>query len=182
VTGEADGEVDAATAALLAARGGDERAAAAFVRGTQAEVWRFVAALVGVAQADDVTQDTYLRAFRALPEFAGRASARTWVLAIARRACADQVRAAVRARRLEARVVAEPAVLAEGDHAGLQAANALVAALPAERRVAFVLTQVLGVSYAEAAEIEDVPVGTIRSRVARARADLVAAIAAARAG
>lgn len=177
-----DAAVDAATKALLAARDGDERAAATFVRATQAEVWRFVAALVGVAHADDVAQDTYLRAFRALPEFAGRSSARTWVLAIARRACADQVRAAVRARRLEARVVAEPAALAEGDHAGLHAVNALVAALPAERRVAFVLTQVLGVSYAEAAEIEDVPVGTIRSRVARARADLVAAIAAARAG
>jgi RNA polymerase sigma-70 factor (ECF subfamily) len=182
VSGEAYGEVDAATGALLAARAGDERAAAAFVRATQAEVWRFVAALVGVVHADDVTQDTYLRAFRALPDFAGRSSARTWVLAIARRACADQVRAAVRARRLEARVVAEPAAHAEGDHAGLHATSELVAALPAERRVAFVLTQVLGVSYAEVAEVEGVPVGTIRSRVARARADLVAAIAAARAG
>ncbi|WP_344615678.1 sigma-70 family RNA polymerase sigma factor [Dactylosporangium salmoneum] len=182
MTGEADGELDAATAALLAARAGDERSAAVFVRATQPEVWRFVAALVGPAHADDVTQDTYLRAFRALPEFAGRSSARTWVLAIARRACADHVRAAVRARRLEARVVAEPAPLAEGDHAGLHATNALVAALPDDRRVAFVLTQVLGVPYAEAAEIEAVPIGTIRSRVARARADLVAAIAAARAG
>ena len=46
----------------------------------------------------------------------------------------------------------------------------------AERRVAFALTQVLGLSYAEAAEVEGVPVGTIRSRVARARADLVEAL------
>jgi RNA polymerase sigma-70 factor (ECF subfamily) len=177
-----DGVADPATEALLAARSGDERAAAAFVRATQTEVWRFVAALVGVAAADDVTQDTYLRTFRSLPDFAGRSSARTWVLAIARRACADHVRAAVRTRRLEARVVAEPAPLAEHDHAGLHATNALIDALPPDRRVAFVLTQVLGVPYAEAAEIEDVPVGTIRSRVARARADLVAAIAAARTG
>ena len=171
-----------ATVALLAARGGDRAAAAVFVRATQPEVWRFVAALVGPHHADDVTQDTYLRAFRALPEFAGRSTGRTWVLAIARRACADHVRAAVRGRRLEARVAAEPEELAGADHAGLHAAADLVAALPAERRVAFVLTQVLGLPYAEAAEIEDVPVGTIRSRVARARADLVAAIAAARAG
>ncbi|GAA2642692.1 sigma-70 family RNA polymerase sigma factor [Dactylosporangium fulvum] len=186
MTGAPDGGLgggtDPATEALLAAKQGDERAAAAFVRSTQPEVWRFVAALVGVAHADDVTQDTYLRAFRSLPDFAGRSTARTWVLAIARRACADHVRAAVRSRRLKARVVAEPERFADSDHAGLHATGDLVAALPAERRVAFVLTQVLGLSYAEAAEIEDVPVGTIRSRVARARADLVAAIAAARAG
>ena len=50
-----------------------------------------------------------------------------------------------------------------------------------ERRVAFVLTQVLGLSYAEAAEVTDVPVGTIRSRVARAREELVEAVAQARA-
>jgi RNA polymerase sigma-70 factor, ECF subfamily len=49
-----------------------------------------------------------------------------------------------------------------------------VRALP-ERREAFVLTQVAGLSYAEAAEICGCPVGTIRSRVARAREDLVVA-------
>jgi len=176
-----EGYDDAVTAAALAARAGDDQAASAFVRATQVEVWRFVAALVGVAHADDVTQDSYLRAFRALPEFAGRSSARTWLLAIARRACADHIRAAVRSRRLDARVAAEPPPVTAVDHAGLHATNALIAALPAERRVAFVLTQVLGLSYVEAAEVEDVPVGTIRSRVARARADLVAAVEAARA-
>ena len=173
---------DPVTAAALAARGGDQAASAAFVRATQVEVWRFVAALAGVPHADDVTQETYLRAFRALPDFAGRSSVRTWLLAIARRACADHIRTAVRVRRIEARVAAEPASGVVRDHAGLHAAADLVAALPAERRVAFVLTQLLGLSYQEAAEIEDVPVGTIRSRVARARADLVAALDAAQAG
>jgi RNA polymerase sigma-70 factor (ECF subfamily) len=56
--------------------------------------------------------------------------------------------------------------------------RALVAALEPERREAFVLTQVVGLSYAEAAEVCACPVGTIRSRVARARADLVAALGA----
>ncbi|HET7072171.1 MAG TPA: sigma factor-like helix-turn-helix DNA-binding protein, partial [Nocardioides sp.] len=46
--------------------------------------------------------------------------------------------------------------------------------LDPERRAAFVLTQVLGYSYADAAEVCDVPVGTIRSRVARARGVLAA--------
>ncbi len=49
-------------------------------------------------------------------------------------------------------------------------------ALPAERREAFVLTQMLGLGYAEAALVAGCPIGTIRSRVARARADLVEAL------
>jgi RNA polymerase sigma-70 factor (ECF subfamily) len=52
----------------------------------------------------------------------------------------------------------------------------LLRRLPGDRRAAFALTQVLGLSYAEAADVEGVPVGTIRSRVARARAELVAAV------
>jgi RNA polymerase sigma-70 factor, ECF subfamily len=52
----------------------------------------------------------------------------------------------------------------------------LIAALDPERRTAFVLTQVLDLSYAEAAQVCDCPVGTIRSRVARAREDLIAAM------
>jgi len=172
---------DAVTVVALAAGAGDEVAAADFVRATQLEVWRFAAALVGPQHADDVTQDTYLRALRALPDFAGRSSARTWLLAIARRACADHIRAALRTRRLDARLAVEAPPTPSGDHAGLHAAAELIAGLPAERRVAFVLTQVLGLSYQEAATIEEIPVGTIRSRVARARADLVAAVEAARA-
>lgn len=52
----------------------------------------------------------------------------------------------------------------------------LVAELDPDRRDAFVATQVLGLSYAEAAQICDCPVGTIRSRVARAREELLAAL------
>ena len=51
--------------------------------------------------------------------------------------------------------------------------RALIDQLEAERREALILTQVLGYTYAEAAKIANVRVGTIRSRVARARADLV---------
>jgi RNA polymerase sigma-70 factor (ECF subfamily) len=49
--------------------------------------------------------------------------------------------------------------------------------LDADRREAFALTQLLGLSYAEAAEVVACPVGTIRSRVARARSDLIDALA-----
>ena len=60
----------------------------------------------GPDDADDVTQDTFVRAWRALPAFRGDSSARTWLLAIARRACADAVRRNVRRRRLHRRVEA----------------------------------------------------------------------------
>src|ERR1051325_5876885 len=89
------------TALALAARAGDPVAQAAFVRATQADVWRFTAALVDPGTADDLTQETFLRAFRALPAFEARSSVRTWLLGIARRACADHLRAVVRRRRLD---------------------------------------------------------------------------------
>jgi RNA polymerase sigma-70 factor, ECF subfamily len=172
---------DEATRAALLARAGDPVAQAAFVRATQAEVWRFVAALVDPGAADDLTQDTYLRAFKALPDFEGRSTARTWLLGIARRTCADHLRAVQRRRRLEARIARQRPDTDTPDGSTLLALAELLADLPADRRSAFVLTQVVGLSYAEAAEVEEVPVGTIRSRVARARATLVAAVAAAQA-
>jgi RNA polymerase sigma-70 factor, ECF subfamily len=175
---EAASPAEPATHWALAARSGEPAAQAAFVRATQAEVWRFVAALVDPDSADDLTQETYLRAFRALPAFEGRSSARTWLLGIARRTCADHLRAVVRRRRLDARLATEATDPFPDPALHLGAAD-LLRRLPAERRGAFALTQVLGLSYAEAAAVEGVPVGTIRSRVARARAELVDAVGAA---
>jgi RNA polymerase sigma-70 factor (ECF subfamily) len=169
-----DAEHDELTLAALRARRGDAAAAAEFVRGTQADVWRLCAHLGSRADADELTQETYARAFAALHRFVGRSPARTWLLSIARRVCADAIRAAVRARRNPAGGEPERAQAA-GDHAESVALYALLSALDAERREAFVLTQLVGLSYAEVAEICGCPVGTIRSRVARARAELVAA-------
>ena len=188
VTGvpERDGEptdVDPTTALALRARRGDPVAQAAFVRATQAEVWRFTAALIDPGSADDLTQDTYLRAFAALPGFEARSSVRTWLLGIARRVCADHLRAIVRRRRLDERLAVQAYTTPpHPDPAHRLGAADLLDRLSDERRTAFVLTQVLGLSYAEAATVEGVPVGTIRSRVARARDDLVTALARAEAG
>lgn len=175
--------LDPTTRLALQARDGDPAAQAGFVRATQADVWRFTAALVDPGTADDLTQETYLRAFRSLPGFAGRSSVRTWLLGIARRTCADHLRAVVRRRRLDARLAAQ--AWTEGPHpdpAHRLGAADLLARLSDERRTAFVLTQVLGLSYQEAADVEDVPVGTIRSRVARARDELVTAVAESQTG
>lgn len=127
-------------------------------------------------------QETYLRALRSLPRFAGRSSAKTWLLSIARRVVADQIRAA-QARPRQADLidwqdVAEQLrarVRAPGFEEGI-ALGELLDALPAERREAFVLTQQLGLSYAETAEVCDCAIGTVRSRVARAREDLIAVL------
>ena len=170
---------DQLTAWALAAGRGDRDALAAFVRATQRDVHRFVAHLGDPREADDLAQETYLRVLRALPGFAGRSHARTWLLAIARHTAADAVRAAI--RRPRTTDLGDPAALdrlaaprSAVDEAVLL--RALVGALDVDRREAFVLTQVLDLSYAEAAEVCACPVGTIRSRVARAREDLVDAL------
>lgn len=171
--------MDRLTALALAAGGGDQEALADFVRASQGEVWRLCAHLVDRQSADDLTQDTYLRAVKALPAFRGDSSARTWLLVIARRACADAIRRRTRRRRLQ-RDVNERASLdaAVGvDASGEVALQELVDRLDPDRASAFVLTQVLGLSYLEAAEVCECPVGTIRSRVARARAELVGLLA-----
>ena len=173
-----DGTRDEATDWAMAARTGDPVATAAFIRSTQAEVWRFVASVVDSAAADDLTQETYLRALRALPAFEGRASARTWLFGIARRTCADHIRATVRRRELLNRAATLDLGEPTGeDPSGSVGAAELLQRLSATQREAFVLTQVLGLSYEEAAQSLDVPIGTIRSRVARARIELVAAVA-----
>lgn len=158
------------------ARDGDPFAQVAFVRATQAEVWRFCAALIDTSNADDLTQETYLRAFRALPRFEGRSSARTWLLGIARRTCADHLRTVIRTRRLHERLERVSRDTISPDPAAQISAAALLRDLPVDRREAFTLTQLLGLTYDQAAAVLEVPVGTIRSRVARARADLVAGV------
>jgi RNA polymerase sigma-70 factor (ECF subfamily) len=165
-----DEELDEVTSAALRARRGDTAAAAAFVRATQHDVWRLCAHLGSREQADDLAQETYARAFGALHRFAGRSSARTWLLSIARRVCADAVRSAVRSRAAAPQLVDRRGGI---DPAETVTVRALLDALDVDRREAFVLTQVVGLSYAEAADVCGCPVGTIRSRVARARADLV---------
>ncbi|HZK32217.1 MAG TPA: sigma factor, partial [Corynebacterium sp.] len=77
--------------ALRAGRG-DRRALTEFIRATQDDVWRLLAHLGGTDIADDLTQETYLRVIKALPRFAARSSARTWILALARHTWVDSVR------------------------------------------------------------------------------------------
>ncbi|MEU3080107.1 RNA polymerase subunit sigma [Streptomyces albidoflavus] len=166
------------TAWALAAARGDGEAVERLIRALQNDVRRYVAHLADDYQAaDDLTQETFLRAVTALHRFEGRGSARAWVLAIARRTVIDSLRrTAVRPRLADtdnwetAAERVQPLDLPGFDEG--VALRELVAALPRERREAFVMTQVLDLSYAEVAEMADCPVGTVRSRVSRARANL----------
>jgi RNA polymerase sigma-70 factor (ECF subfamily) len=168
--------MDDVTSLAVDARDGDRRALTEFVRRTQADVWRFSAHLAGHDVADDVTQEVFARALRSLPGYRAEAPARLWLLGIARRTCADHVRREVRRRRLaeqltsDARRRGRPLV---PDSAATHGLTVLIDALPPDYRAAFTLTQILGLSYAETASVCDCPVGTVRSRVARAREAIV---------
>jgi RNA polymerase sigma-70 factor (ECF subfamily) len=165
--------VDLLTRLAHNARGGDSRALEVFVENSYDQVWRLCASLVGDENADDLSQETFAQAVRALPRFRGESSARTWLFAIARHICLDELRARSRRRCREGPMSSDQGATATDPSGALPLAE-LIGALDLDRRTAFVLTQVLGLSYAEAARVCACPLGTIRSRVARARAELVA--------
>lgn len=173
----ASGDDEAVTDLALAAARGNKRALEALIKATQQDVWRFVAYLSDVGNADDLTQETFLRAIGAIERFSGRSSARTWLLAIARRVVADHIRRAQ--SRPRTTFGAYPERTPNADHhtrgfEDLVEVTTMIANLTSEQREALLLTQVLGLPYADAAAVCGCPVGTIRSRVARARDALLA--------
>jgi RNA polymerase sigma-70 factor (ECF subfamily) len=171
--------VDRLTSLLVAARDGDRVALERFVAETQADVWRLCRYLGDERAADDLAQETYERAIGSLHRYRADGPARGWLLTIARRVCADHARRAVRRRRIDQQVLRSATAgslagtVVSPDGSGQVDLDDLLGALDDDRRAAFVLTQVLGLHYDEAAEVLGCPIGTVRSRVSRARADLV---------
>jgi RNA polymerase sigma-70 factor, ECF subfamily len=168
--------VDELTHLLVRATSGDREALDEFVVAAQPDVWRFCAALLSADQADDATQETFVRAWRSSAGFRGEASARTWLLAIAKRVCYDAMRQRSRSERKQRRLESAAERRNAPDPGESIAMADLIGHLDGDRRTAFVLTQLLGLSYEEAADVADCPIGTIRSRVARARSDLQASL------
>jgi len=128
--------------------------------------------------AEDVVQQSSLRAWRAFASFRGE-DARSWLLAIVRNACFTELRRRrggppIAREPLDDHDVAAPERKTDPHSALLQRldAEALAAAiekLPEVFREAFVLREMEGLSYSQIAEVSDVPVGTVMSRLARAR-------------
>lgn len=166
--------VDPLRRLLDAAVEGDDRAVAELVRRTQPAVWRVCTLLGSPGEEEDLVQEVYLRALRSLPGYRGDAPVLPWLLSIARRTCADSVRRRQRQRRLLERLHLDTSAGSVTPPGGF--VDDLLDALDDDRREAFVLTQLLGLSYEETAAALDCPIGTVRSRVARARADLLALV------
>ncbi|MDT0490472.1 sigma-70 family RNA polymerase sigma factor [Streptomyces griseus] len=171
---------DDVTAWALGAASGDADAFGHVFRALHRDVRRYVTALADDSQlADDLVQETFLRAITSVHHFQGRGSARSWLLTIARRTVVDSLRRAASRPRLAdtsdwqyAAERSQPRGLPGFDEG--VALMALVDSLPDDRREAFVLTQLLDMPYDDAARTNACPVGTIRSRVSRARTTLCA--------
>ena len=130
--------------------------------------------VVNKADAEDATQHALIAIVRALPGFDGRSKFSTWVYRIATNAALDEVR---RIRRrptptdIDATFVLPVADGTGAVEAQMDVAQAL-ALLPEEYRTTLVLRHVADLDYEEIAEIQGVPVGTVRSRLARGRTQL----------
>ena len=157
------------------ARHGDSVAFESLVRAYQGDVWRLCFHLLGnSAMADDVTQDAFVRAFRFLHRYRGDSKFSTWLFSIARNCALDEVRRNQRRRKVTDIIEAQPERAPVRTELGIEVREA-VTSLPLELREPLVMIDILGQSYAEVAETMGIPVGTVKSRVHRAR-DTVARV------
>jgi RNA polymerase sigma-70 factor (ECF subfamily) len=174
---------DAASADLLdRARRGDGRAFEDLARGLEAPLYRHVLRILGTTpDSEDVVQDAMISAWKSIASFEG-GSFRAWIFRIATNRAID----IVRARRRRGELPLEPpedaevewAEPASGDPEPVEVAGQMEAmavveealqTLPAEQRAALVLRDVEGFSYEEIARITAAEVGTVKSRIHRAR-------------
>lgn len=157
---------------VRAAARGDTAAFTEVVRTLQAPVWRFLVHLVGdPALAEDLTQEVFLKVHARLRTFRYRSHLSTWVLAIARNAGID----ALRRRDRRARLLTElPPPAPAPDRTGALEVTAALESLSTPQRDAFLVVELLGMSYREAGVALGVPEGTVKSRVHHARRHLVA--------
>lgn len=168
---------------LALAREGDEDAFGEFVRRHTVAVHRWMARSVGEQEADDMTQEVFLKAYRGLARFRGDAPPRAWLASIADNAVKNRYRARGRFRRIFAGSIDSPrnleppaagadpeenATTGESRHFIAEALKLL----PVEFRMPVVLRDLEEWSYEEISVSLDLPVGTVKSRIARGRGQL----------
>ncbi len=136
-----------ADALARSAAQGDVDAFATLCRGVHHDVWRYCWSLTGDRHiADDATQETFLRATTAIRRYRGDAPVRVWFVVLARRSVGDTL-----TKMKRAPVPGEPVAIPVRDGTGYVDLGALITGLAPDARQAFVLTQMLGFSYADAA-------------------------------
>lgn len=165
---------------LRRARLGDSHAFDEFIRRSSPRVYAWMCRAVGRDAAEDLTQEIFLKVFRGLSRYRGEAPARAWLAAIAHNTVKNQYRFLGRFRRIFAAAaepgsLAEPADPADGpeETAGGSERRARVAEalgrLPEKFRMPLVLRDLDGWSYEEISASLGLPLGTVKSRIARAR-------------
>jgi RNA polymerase sigma-70 factor (ECF subfamily) len=169
---------------LERARAGDSRAFGELIRPHVPSVRRFAYAFARRwSDADDLAQEALLKAFRSMPSYEGRAALGTWLYSVTRSVCYDHYRSRLAHARnaedpLDELSEGAPASPLAGPERQLEARDdaellwRALKALPAEFRVPLVLYEIEGLGYDEIASVEGVPIGTIRSRLSRARQQL----------
>jgi RNA polymerase sigma-70 factor (ECF subfamily) len=156
---------------VRAAAAGNTRALEELVRAYQAPVWRFLRHLLGDDElAEDVAQEAFVRMYRRLPGFEYRSKFSTWLFQIARNAGLDAARGRTRHLRLMA---SAPTPAPPRDPAASAEIGSALASLTPKLREALLLVEVLGLTYREAATVLGAPEGTVKSRVAAGREQLV---------
>jgi RNA polymerase sigma-70 factor (ECF subfamily) len=124
------------------------------------------------ARAEDVTQDIFLKVWRALPDYDGRASPSTWIYTIARNTCLSALRAESYRKTVPIDALNEPAV--EPPREDAEGLAGLIARLPEVQREVLTLYYWQDRSTKEVALMLDLPEGTVKSHLHRARGALAA--------
>ena len=162
---------------------GDQVAWETIVRQNWRKVFNVAYKFVGKHdEAEDLTQDIFLKIFKALGTFDRRANFQTWIISISRNLCIDHYRSVRKERQTIARDVdsseLQPAThergpYAQAEHQDLRAQlRVALDALPVALRTAVVLRDLQELSYQEIADRLGLPEGTVKSRINRGRIEL----------
>ena len=162
---------------------GDQNAWEEIVRTNWRKVFNVAYKFVGKHdEAEDLTQDIFLKIFKALNTFDRRANFQTWIISISRNLCIDHYRSVRKERQTIARDVdpvdLQPATLERGpyavvEHLDLRAMlRQALETLPMTLRTAVVLRDLQELSYQEIADRLQLPEGTVKSRINRGRIEL----------
>lgn len=183
---EPAGQVDQDQPLVERARRGETEAFGALVRAHQHRIVNFIRAMVSdQADAEDLAQETFLRAYRGLRTFRGDSSFKTWLYQIAANASRTHLaRRRDRPERAAGDAAATPEAFGdprtgediEAAVVHRDAIDRALSGLPHELREAVVLRDVEGLDYREIAGALGVPIGTVESRIFRGRARLRAAL------